>query len=271
MRSLRNTRTYLAILLLSGWWISGPAWADIQWVQLPLKGGETVRGAFGTVAGGKQPAVIFNHGTGVRHLGHDGAVAKDNMDVRDYVKALNGMGYNAIAPIRDHLGDTAYVARGSTVGSTDDWVSVVEYGVRVSTAAREFLSARAEVDPSRIAIMGFSEGGNVTLRSAIRQRNYRVVVLLSPASLRDAGEYSLRQAARRGNLSAIDVPVFLAVGEDDKRPIRKITQRRLIPNLQALGKTLVQRNDYPGGHDWFYRPRDALMKDVRRFLAEHLK
>ena len=245
--------------------------ADVQWVDLSLKGGGSVRAAFGVVGNGRGPAVVFHHGTGVRHFGHTGSVNKGNMDVTDYVKALNAMGYTAIAPVRTHLKDSAYYERDGTIGSTADWISVVEYGLLVSQAAWSFLAGNANVDPARIAIMGFSEGGNVTLWSASQQQGYRAIVLLAPATLQSAKKYALRQAATRGNLSAIDAPVFLGVGKNDHASIRKVVQRRLIPNLKKLGKVLVHRLDYPGGHNWFYKPRDSLMDDVGAFFSDHLR
>ncbi|MDP6885053.1 MAG: prolyl oligopeptidase family serine peptidase, partial [Rhodospirillales bacterium] len=155
--------------------------AEVQWIDLSVAGGDSVRAAFGAVEGERGPAVIFNHGTGVRQFGHKGSVSNGNMDVTDYVKALNALGYTAIAPVRSHLKDSAYYERGGTVGSTADWIAVVENGMQVAKAARSFLAANANVDPARIAIMGFSEGGNVTLWSAVRQQGYRAVVLLAPA------------------------------------------------------------------------------------------
>jgi len=89
--------------------------------------------------------------------------------------------------------------------------------------------------------------------------------------IRDAKRYNLRQAKKKRNLSSIDAPIFLAVGEDDIRSIRKIISRRLIPNLQDLGKTLDFHIDYPGGHKWFYEPRDALLNDLKPFLAKYLR
>ena len=257
---------------ISAWGLnSDRAIAGIEWVDLQVKGADKVRAAFGVVKGKNLPAVIFSHGTGVRRFGHQGSINNANMDVTYYVKELNKMGYIAIAPVRSHLSDSAYVKRGGTVGSTNDWTAVVENGIQVVKAARIFLTSNAKVDPNRIAIMGFSEGGNITLWSATRESGYKAVVLLSPASIRDAKKYSLRQATKKSNLSSIDAPVFLAVGEDDIRPIRKITSRKLIPNFQKLGKTLVFHIDYPGGHKWFYKPRGALLNDLKLFLAKHLR
>lgn len=271
MANSRRLGLVLAALVVASGHVARPAAAAVEWIEMAVGDGGSVRAALGIVAGGRRPAVIFNHGTGVRHFGHDGALTHGNMDVTDYVTALNAAGYTAIAPIRKHLKDTAYVERGGTVGSAGDWTAVIEAGLRVSAAARAYLAARAEVDPGRIAIMGFSEGGNVTLWSAIRQRGYRAVVLLAPASLRVTPEYRLRRAAAQDILAPIDAPVFLAVGRDDHRPIRMISKRRLIPSLEALGKVVVHRTDYPGGHDWFYSVRDELMKDVLPFLAKHLE
>jgi predicted esterase len=271
MRTKGHTvKVLVALLLLNGMTI-GPASAAVKWIDLALQGGGIVRAALGIVDNSGRPAVIFNHGTGVRHLGHAGALNNDNMDVTKYVEALNARGFTAIAPIRKHLSDTAYRERGETVGSSEDWTAVIEEGLRVSAAARTFLIKRAGADPSRIAIMGFSEGGNVTLWSAIRQRGYRAVVLMSPATIRATPVYGLRQAARKSNLSSIDAPVYLAVGRDDHRSIRRVVERRLIPNLQKLDKNLVYRTDYPGEHEWFYQVRDELMNDVIPFLEKHLK
>jgi len=260
------------LLMLTVWQWSGAALAasDIQWVELKLESGENVRAALGVVGGSKRPAVIFNHGTGVRHYGHKGAIAKGNMDVTKYVRALNEMGYTAIAPIRKHNKNFAYVSRGSPVGSNADWTEVVEEGMQVSASARAFLGTRSEVDSGRIAIMGFSEGGNVTLWSATSQKNFRAVVLLSPATIDVTKKYALKKAATKSNLKNITVPVFVGVGRSDHKSIRKVLERRLIPNLQKLGVELDHHPDYPGGHDWFYRPRDALKKDVKAFLARHL-
>lgn len=249
-----------------------PARAGLQWIKLELADGPTIRAALGLVNGGRGPAVIFNHGSGVRQFGHEGSIRRDGMDVTDYVRLLNRMGYTAIAPLRTKHADTAYYHRNlGPVGSAKEWMEVVQYGISVSLAARAYLTDQAGVEPGRIGIMGFSEGGNVTLWSAVKQPGYRVVVLLSPATLRNAKRYSLRNAAAKANLATIQAPMFLAVGANDMRPIRMATGKHLIPNMKALGKILVLRTDYPGNHKWFYRPRQVLVDDLEKFLGEYLK
>lgn len=59
---------------------------DARWVELKTDRGETVRALYAAPkAPGKHAAVIFNHGTGVRMMGYQQAVASGNMDVKDYV------------------------------------------------------------------------------------------------------------------------------------------------------------------------------------------
>ncbi|NQV54283.1 MAG: prolyl oligopeptidase family serine peptidase [Rhodospirillales bacterium] len=250
---------------------AGQAQAEIKWIDLALKGGGSVKASLGIIGSEKRPAIIFNHGTGVRHFGNAVQTRQGNMDVTDYVKALNKAGYHAIAPLRQRHRNAAYVEHGGTVGSGREWDEVVEEGIDVSASALAYLSKRTEVDTARIAIMGYSEGGNVTLWSSLRQSGYRAVVLLAPAALSSSPTYNLRSAASQDNLAPLSAPVFLAVGSDDIRPIRRITSRRLVPNLKQLGTTIEAHTNYPGGHAWFYEPQEELMKDVLPFLAKYLK
>ncbi len=74
----------LAILFPLNWVAIGQAAATIQWIDLALQGGGSVRATLSVVAGGKKPAVIFNHGTGVRQLGHEGVVSRDNRTMQSH-------------------------------------------------------------------------------------------------------------------------------------------------------------------------------------------
>jgi dienelactone hydrolase len=84
---------------------------------------------------GPHPAVIFNHGTGVRHLGYEGSKNRGQMDVSRFTDALVHDGYVALAPIQPFNSDTAYVERGGKVGSEQDWTEVVERGIDTVKAA----------------------------------------------------------------------------------------------------------------------------------------
>ena len=143
--------------------------------------------------------------------------------------------------------------------------------LRVVGAARRFLAERPGVNQEAIAIMGVSEGGNVSLWSAIETPGYRAVVLLSPAAIPPSPRYRLRAATREELLRRINAPVFLAVATDDFKGIREVTSEALIPNLKNVNPAFRYRNDYPGDHNSFGRVRKEFWGDVAAFLKEHLQ
>lgn len=249
----------------------GISHAELQLVTLTTERNETVQAVFGDPGGsGRRPAVIFNHGTDVRRDGYEGAKTQGEMNVDDYVKALNDQGYVAIAPLRTLLAREATLDRGRLIGTPEQWDEVIAYGVRAVAAARRYLSERSNVDSSAIVVMGYSEGGNVSLWSAIETPGYRAVVLLSPAAMPTSRNYRLRAAAHEDRLQRIAAPVYLAVAKNDFDGIRVVTREALIPNLQKINPTFRFRADYPGGHNWFLRVRPEFWNDVTAFLRQHL-
>jgi len=251
--------------------MDGDAPAATSWVEIEAAGAK-VRAILAVPEGpGPHPAVIFNHGTGVRQHGYEGSHGRGQMDVKDFTEALRKEGYVALAPIRRFNADVAYKERGQNIGSGEQWAEAVAKGIETVRAAKAFLDGRADVATDRIAVIGFSEGGNVTLWTAAETPGFAAVVLMSPASLRDAGRYWLKNAAGKDNVSRIEAPVFLSLGEDDLRPIRKVIFKRLIPNLKETNPGFEYRTDYPGGHYWFYEVRDEYWPDIAAFLAKHLK
>ena len=246
------------------------ALAATEWVELDI-GGTKVRSILALPEGpGPHPAVIFNHGTGVRHHGYEGSKSKGQSDVKDFTDALVKDGYVALAPIRPFLADDAYRERGRNVGSGDEWTMVVEKGIETVQAAKAYLTGRDDVAKDKIAVVGFSEGGNVTLWTATRTPGFKAVVLMSPASIGKTKQFSLRNAARKGNVAKIKAPVLLTLGEDDLRSIKKVVTRRLIPNLEDTNDGFESRTDYPGDHSWFHRVQEEHWSDVAAFLAKHL-
>ena len=249
-----------------------PKSADLRFVTITTEQKETVRAVLGEPSGsGNRPAVIFNHGTGVRRDGYDGAKRIGGMNVDDYVKALKEQGYVAIAPLRTLFAKEATLDRGRLTGTPEQWTEVIAYGLRVVDAARRFLAERPGVNQEAIAIVGFSEGGNVSLWSAIETPGYRAVVLLSPAAIPPSPRYRLRAATREELLRRINAPVFLAVATDDFKGIRKVASEALIPNLKKVNPAFCYQNKYPGGHDSFWRVRNEFWDDVAAFLKEHLQ
>ena len=244
---------------------------DLQLVTLTTERNEALRALFGAPGGsGKRPAVIFNHGGDVRRDGYEEAKRLGETNVDDYVKALNEQGYVAIAPLRTLLAREATLDRGRLIGTGEQWDQVIANGLRSVAAARHYLTNRPDVDSSAIVIMGYSEGGNVSLWSAIESPGYRAIVLLSPAAMPTSRHYRLRAAAREDRLQQIGAPVFLAVAKNDFYGIRKVTREALIPNLQNVNPTFRFRADYPGGHNWFFKVRPEFWKDITAFLHQHL-
>lgn len=249
----------------------GTSHAELQLVTLMTERNEAVQAVFGDLGGsGRRPAVIFNHGTDVRRDGYEGAKRQGEMNVDDYVKALNDQGYVAIAPLRTLLASEASLDRGRLVGTPEQWDEVISYGIRTVAAARRYLSERSNVDSSAIVLMGYSEGGNVSLWSAIETPGYRAVVLLSPAAMPTSRNYRLRAAADEDRLQRIAAPVFLAVAQNDFEGIRVVSREALIPNLKKANPAFRFRADYPGEHNWFFRVRPEFWNDVSAFLRQHL-
>ncbi|NQV82467.1 MAG: dienelactone hydrolase family protein [Rhodospirillales bacterium] len=249
---------------------TAPAMA-VEWVDLDV-GGTQVRTILGLPAGpGPHPAVIFNHGTGVRHHGYEESRRLGQMDVAHFTDALVREGYVALAPIRPFKSGSAYREKGGSVGSNADWAEVVERGIEVVKAAQAYLAGRSDVAKDKIAVIGYSEGGNVTLWTAAEAPGFAAVVLMSPAALRYSGRYWLKHAASKDRVAKIKAPVLLTLGENDLRSIRKVVTRRLVPNLQATNAGFESRLDYPGDHYWFHQRRDDFWPDITGFLAKHLK
>lgn len=250
---------------------AGAARADLQDISLATDKGEPVRAILAKPAGGdRRPAVIFSHGTEVRRDGYEGALNRGGMNVADFLNAIARENYVAIAPIRTILAHEASFSRGQMTGTPGQWTEIIAFGIRAVAAARRHLAERSDVDHARIAVMGFSEGGNVSLWSAVQTPGYRAVVLLSPATISQSPEYRLGAASKIENVARINAPVFLAVGANDNRSIRGGVEKFLIPNLTETNPKFRYRTDYPGGHNWFWKVQDEYWKDVVAFLREHL-
>jgi dienelactone hydrolase len=247
---------FMALALVISF-LSHSAQAKTSWVSFQV-GGDTVKALIALPQGdGPHPAVIYNHGGVVREKGY-GSATSHGYDVIGYLEAIAEAGYIGFAPIREHL-------------TSVDYEAAVTGGVQTVKAAIGFLQNHGKVDPLRIGAIGFSEGGLVTLWSAIEGANLKAVVLMSPATIRDAGKRQLKSAAKGSNLQRLKMPVLLTVGSDDNRSIRKVTERRLIPNMEGLGIPFVHKSDYPGNHKWFWQVQKSHFSDVSAFLAEHLK
>ncbi|MGA1870909.1 MAG: alpha/beta hydrolase family protein [bacterium] len=57
-------------------------------------------------------------------------------------------------------------------GPTSEWNNAVVEGLEAINSALKFLKGQPYIDSERIGIIGFSEGGNITLWSALEQQDF---------------------------------------------------------------------------------------------------
>jgi dienelactone hydrolase len=189
-------------------------------------------------------AVIYNHGG----LGHIIGGAP-----RETCQALAAAGYVGFSPIRRQTRPLH--------GHLDD-----------VTAALSHVRGLDMVDPNRLAMIGFSRGGLLTLGAASRGANLRAVVIMASALGRGHLEAEL---ARAGDMTA---PVLILVAENDIGSRRTMGQnlveasRRIDRELKAAGRTsklIVYPSYGDDGHAMFFEV-GAYWADVEKFLNDHL-
>lgn len=145
--------------------------------------------------------------------------------------------------------------------------------MQAATAALGRLCARDDVDSARIAVVGHSFGGSLSLLMAARDPVLRSIVVFGAA----AGSWNQSPALRQRLLSAvarISAPVFLAHTEND---YSTAPGSALAAELQRLGKTHTL-TVYPPfgtnsrvGHNMFFRSVKTWESDVFAFLGTHLR
>ena len=182
----------------------------------------------------KVPAVVFLHGSG--------GLRKSYWYYADKL-VERGMAVLLV----DSFG-----SRGVNNTNIDKTVTLVTYGTMVGDAfgALKFLAAHPAIDPSRIALMGFSKGGAVALYCADKKTSR----LLAPDNVSFAGliaVYPLCMTTFK-NLEPTKAPLFIPIGElDDWTPAhwcQKYTDR-----MKAAGAD-VKLILYPGAYHAFIFP-----------------
>lgn len=244
-----------------------------EWIDFEIGNGERLKAFVGLPSTmGKHPAVIYQHGALVRRLGPDEA-AHRGYDVRSFVDALNKDGYVAIAPVTELVSGQSAAIRGKEsrdINSAEDFSGGIDQGIRAGMAALRYLQSHPSVDPQRIAIIGFSEGGLVATWLASDSR-LRAAVIMSPALMLKATELSIASATKSEQFSKISIPILVTTGNSDDKTVLIGVRKWLIPGLQRLNKQYYLRDDYSGGHEYFYQVRENYWNDIRSFLDSILK
>jgi len=111
-------------------------------------------------------------------------------------------------------------------------------------AAAAFLESQPEVDANRLAVVGFSQGGDTALRLAVEASGYRAVVAYYPPCANLEGD-------------KLTIPTLILIGaEDDVTPARDC---RAFAKQQANAELVV----FPGAKHLFDDPSAA--GGLRRF------
>ena len=129
----------------------------------------------------------------------------------------------------------------------------------------EHVKSLPDVDPSRVALMGHSRGGLLTLMVGVERKDLKALVITAPADIRP---YFSQGVAR---VSLISAPVLLMVEVSDEMGSLGAVNV-LDEALKKQGKEVrTIRYDRGGGHFLFVGSGDLYWwDDVRAFLREKL-
>jgi dienelactone hydrolase len=232
---------------------------------------------------GKRPGVLAIHGHG--DLGYDAVVGKDEREGAaaelrtlnyDYGRQLARRGYVVAAPCLTpfgrRLGDPAAYGKQDPCAVT--FVRLMLLGkvlmaenLRDCLWALAHLGRREEVDPERLACVGLSYGGRMTMLTAALEPRVKVAVVSGALNLmqeRVAGRYSCGAQVIPGLLQYGDVPeigsliaprrcVWEVGSRDSLLPPEWVDKglarmRRAYRALDAEDHLVVDHFD--GGHEW---------------------
>lgn len=194
---------------------------------------------------GPFPTVVYNHGLIVDNIGYQGA-ARRGYNLDGICQALAKEGFLAFAPLRKS-------GKGN----------IPRHKVEVAQAV-DYVKTITDSDPSRLALMGFSRGGLLTLMVGVERNDLKALVILAPAP---GGKGDFEKVVKR--VQSLHAPVLLMVEAGDDSDILENFDM-LEKALRAKGKESRSiRYNRGGGHRLFYDV-NYYWEDVRLFLREKL-
>ena len=240
----------------------------------------TLRALLWTPGGvGPFPAVLFNHGS----YGSTDTVTADEPAVLGRVFAMHGYAFLFLfrrgvglssgqgAPDGD-LMDRAFAARGQE-GRNGVQLELLETeALNEALAGVAYLRARPVVDAHRVAVVGHSFGGALSLLLAARDTTLRAAVVFGAA----AASWTRSPQLQRRLLTAVGHtgPVFFIHAAND---YSTAPGKALAAELERLGRP-CRLMIYPPfgrtareGHNLVYLNVPTWEADVFRFLDEHVR
>ena len=234
---------------------------------------------------GEFPAVLFNHGSG----GPD-ALHTAGMTLTEAAQELGPLfvkhGYAFLYLCRRGQGLSAdqgtfmqdelkkeEVARGNEARQHLQFVLMNGGQLDDVIAALAFIKNLAEVDPRRVAIVGHSFGGQLTLLAAERDTTLRGVVTFGAA----ANSWEKSPELRQRLLTAVGKttsPIMLIHAANDYdtaagRELAARLERLHKPHLLKIYSTVGQTSD--DGHNAVYTAISLWEADVFQFLDERVR
>jgi dienelactone hydrolase len=202
---------------------------------------------------GPFPAVVYSHGRATDLQAFERARA-GGLIGGPLCQRLAADGFLAFAPTRD------FYWRDGPVNIPINLAELLQ--------AIDYVMSLPDVDPDRVAVMGHSRGGLLTLMAGLERNDLKALIITAPAEIRP---YFSQAVAR---VASLNTPLLLLVAVDDERG-RLGAVNLLDHALKKHGKDVrTIRYDQGGGHYLFSSRTsgDAYWwEELRAFLHEKLR
>lgn len=234
---------------------------------------------------GPFPAILFSHGSGGADALHTGGVT-----VRETAETLASVfvkhGYAFFYPCRRGQGLSAdqgkfiqdelkQVESAKGVEARQKLQLALLTGPHLddTLAALSFLKTVPGIDTHRIAVVGHSFGGQLTLLSAEHDRSLRAAVTFGAAATTWAKSPELREVLLN-SVKEMSMPVMLihaandfdtSPGSDLAAELERLHKVRLLKIYPPVGTTPDE------GHNFVYSSTSVWETDVFRFLDENVR
>jgi len=231
------------------------------------------------------PAVLFNHGSGGEDPAHTAGMPITEAAERlapVFVKRgyaflyvfRRGQGLSADqAPFMQDLLKQEEAAHGKGARQRLQDKTLFEEHLSDVLAALKYLKTVAGVDGERIAVVGHSYGGQLTLMAAGKDPTVRAAVSFAGAANSWARSPSLRKQLLEA-MGETHGAVMLVQAENDydTAPSRELTaelERLHKPHILKIYPPVGTRKE--DGHNFLYLAMPAWQDDVFQFLGQHLR